>query len=172
MVVKGVVEDEWLGLFGDADDIALLRMKLHLLLLFPLLQLVQVTLEGFGVILCGHSHVHDGVVCEESHLRLESIRQVIDVDKEQDWPNHGPLGYATGHLLPLTHLTFTDYSLDSVRKEALHPLVDLSCDAILMKLLDESIMRNFIKCFCEIHYDDICLLTIVEVVENVLREGK
>ena len=61
----------------------------------PLLQPVQVPLDGFPSLQCVNSTAQLGVVCKLAGGALDFIIYVIDEDVEEHWSQDQPLGDAT-----------------------------------------------------------------------------
>ena len=94
MAMKLVVEQFWGFLPGYSEDTAFLWVEFHLPLLLPGCQVVEVLLEGSGILVVGYCQVHDGVICEQSYPGADLFWKIVDVDQEQYWPDDRALWHS------------------------------------------------------------------------------
>jgi len=119
----------------------------------PLLQPVQVPLDGFPSLQCINCTTQLGVVCKLAEGSLDSIVYVIDEDVEEYQSQDQALGDITCDWPPPRHRIIDPLAVTS--QPVLNPMSSPSFKSIPLQFIEKIVVRDHVKGFAEVQVDDI-----------------
>ena len=101
----------------------LVAIKLHVHLLCPSIDFVEILLENDYVSSRCDGSASTGVICERCHsgVVVRTIGDVLDEHEEEDWAKDCSLGHSTGDGGAVRMMTLHNHSLFSVVEEGMQP---------------------------------------------------
>ena len=159
--MKQVVDLDGCFLSRDRENLAFVWMEVHLPLVFPLCQPVQISLQIGTVGVGGNDKVGDGV-----------IRELLHQDHMQyDWcsTRTEPWGTPESTLIVPEVSPSMNYELVSSIQECLYPAVGVSFNAVAVQLVEKKTLVDFVKRLkkSRTKTSECCPLSRFEVMSSV-----
>ena len=110
--------------------------------------------------------VHFGVVSEHFRYVSNFIWHVVDIIKEEEWPEYWALWHTALDVFSVGDSVSED---TSVWQEGLYPLQYFASDSVFPELDDEALVRNSVEGFGEVQIDYVGLYPFTVISGPVIQ---
>ncbi|RMC03242.1 hypothetical protein DUI87_20436 [Hirundo rustica rustica] len=144
------------GIFvAKVQDSALGFIKLHLVRLYPSIQVFQISLQSHPIFQQIDTRSQLSVVCKFTNERFNTLIHAINKNIEQNWPQHRLLRDTTGNWLPAGCSTIHHHSLGSAIQPVPNPAKSAPVQAMGCQLMQEHAVGDSVKGLAEVQIDNI-----------------
>ncbi|KAK4816210.1 hypothetical protein QYF61_013448, partial [Mycteria americana] len=126
------------GCLTQVQYLALGLVEPHEVYMGPLLELVQVPLDGIPLLRCVNLTTQLGVICKLADSALDPTVYVIDEDTKQSWSQYGPL----------RDTSVDHYSLDVTIQPIPYPLNSPPIKSISLQFGEKDVVGDHDTCPC------------------------
>ena len=113
--------------------------------------------------------MHFSVVGEHFRYVSNFIWHVVNIVKEEEWPEYWALWHTTLDVFPVGDSVSEDNPLTSAWQEGLYPLKYFASDSAFPELSDEALVRNSVKGFGEVQIDYVGLYPFIVISSPVIQ---
>jgi len=143
------------------QDLALGLVELHVVHTGPLLELVQVPLDGIPSFWLVNCTTQLGVICKPAEGALDLAVYVIDENIKQYSSQYGPLRDTTCHRHPFGHQAIDHYPLAVTFQPIPYTQNRPPIKSISPKFREEDVVGDHVEGFTEVQLDDIHCFSLV-----------
>ena len=122
----------------------------------PLLQPVQVPLDGLLSLQCIDCTSQLGVICKLAEGALNALICVIREDAEEHWSQDQPLRDTACDQSPPSHRIIKHNPLAATNPPILNPANSPSFKSIPLQFRETDVVGDHVKGFAEVQEDNIC----------------